>query len=557
MDDRHVNGTSLPRDLRGLEHRPLARRPVLWFAFAAILLPLAVLLVLQYGWLVDLEHAAAVTRQATLGKFLEAIVKGVQYRFTVSAEESLDIPATAVGDEDPEKVVVLLKKKGFPGARLYFLVDYRQHAKMLVFDAGGSRLAISDWSREKLAILTALAPWSIAAKAKTLVDDTRVHFDDHDPANRIVLKPITDETSHLVGFAGAIIDVDYFSSVVLPEIIEKTLPKFGKKHDLVVWVEDSQHRQILATAPGAVRNKGAVRLKLVPLFSDWVITLQDRNATPEAWARRNFALNFSLSVVLMVVLLAGLALVLRAASREMRLSTMKSDFVSNVSHELRTPISSIRVFAEFMRLGRVTDPAKVREYGGYIETESRRLTQLINNILDFSRIESGRKVYNFEEADLEQVAREALATLEVRTRNSDFSISFSGPDVPLPPLHVDAGAIHQAICNLLDNAIKYSGDGREIHVTVTREDGFAVVAVTDHGIGISLDEQKRIFERFHRISTGLRHDVRGSGLGLAIVKHIVEAHGGSVAVESEPGKGSTFSIRLPLARGERQREAEP
>jgi len=557
MSEAHTDPTSQPREWRLVDGRSLARRPTLWLALAAIVLPLAVLLVLQYRWLVDLERASVVTRHATLGKFLEAIVKGVTYRYTFSAEQSLDLPTSTLTNENPEKIGHFFKKKGFSGAQRYFVVDFRHHASLRVFDADGGPLAISDWSPEKLALFSATAPWSVTAKAGSPVDDVGVHFDDRDPAHRIVLRPITDEASHLVGLAGAIIDSTYFSSVVLPEIIEKTLPKFGKKNDLVVWVEDSEHRQILTTAPGAARTKGAVKLRLAPLFSDWVIVLQDRNATPEGWARRNFIFNLSLSVALAAVLLAGLAMVLRTASREMKLSAMKSDFVSNVSHELRTPLSSIRVFAEFMRLGRVGDPAKVREYGTYIEAESRRLTQLINNILDFSRIESGRKVYTFEEADLEQVVRDAVATLEVRTSSSDFSISFRAPEVSLPRMALDANAIHQAICNLLDNAVKYSGEGREILVSVGREDGFAVVAVADRGIGISRDEQKRIFDRFHRVSTGLRHDVRGSGLGLAIVKHIAEAHGGSVAVDSEPGKGSTFSIRLPLESGERTGEVGP
>jgi signal transduction histidine kinase len=232
----------------------------------------------------------------------------------------------------------------------------------------------------------------------------------------------------------------------------------------------------------------------------------------------------------------------------MKLSAMKNEFVSNVSHELRTPLSSIRVFGEFMRRGRVKEPEKVKEYGTYIETESRRLTQLINNILDFSRIESGRKVYTFESADLEDILAGTLSTFTVRLRDKGFEVCYQGPEEPLPEMEVDPNAIDRAVANLLDNAVKYSNGDRKIHLGLERDADEARISVSDHGIGIPRDELDRIFERFHRVSTGLVHDVKGSGLGLSLVRHIVESHGGRVTVESEIGKGSTFTIHLPFVR---------
>jgi signal transduction histidine kinase len=207
-----------------------------------------------------------------------------------------------------------------------------------------------------------------------------------------------------------------------------------------------------------------------------------------------------------------------------------------------------------MRRGRVEDFEKVREYGSYIETESRRLTQLINNILDFSRIESGRKVYTFEDADLEEILAGTLATFTVRLRDKGFDVSYQGPDEPLPEIEVDPNAIDRAVANLLDNAVKYSDGDRVIQVRLDRTDDEAVISVTDRGIGIPRDQQEKIFDRFHRVSTGLVHDVKGSGLGLSLVRHIAEAHGGTVTVESEVGRGSTFTIHLPLKRLEGEDE---
>jgi signal transduction histidine kinase len=283
------------------------------------------------------------------------------------------------------------------------------------------------------------------------------------------------------------------------------------------------------------------------VFTDWKVGLQGELTAPEKWARANFAYNMTLSALLAVVLIGGITLTLRTALREMKLSAMKNEFVSNVSHELRTPLSSIRVFGEFMRRGRVSEQDKVREYGSYIETESRRLTQLINNILDFSRIESGRKVYDFEQADIEEVIAGTLNTYGIRLRNSGIELSYNGPDEAPPEIRIDANAIDRAVANLLDNAVKYSNGGDEIEVGLASSDGDIRISVTDRGIGIPKDEQQRIFERFHRVSTGLVHDVRGSGLGLSLVQHIVEAHGGRVTVDSEVGKGSTFTIHLPIA----------
>ena len=244
--------------------------------------------------------------------------------------------------------------------------------------------------------------------------------------------------------------------------------------------------------------------------------------------------------------MGGIGLAFHAANRAMKLSEMKSDFVSNVSHELRTPLASIRVFAELLRLGRLRTPEKSQEYGEYIEAESRRLTGLINNILDFSRIESGQKTYRFISGDVGDVVGATLKTFEIRLKPSGFHICYEGPERPLPQIKLDPDGIAQAIHNLLDNAVKYSGDSREIDVRLAQESDAVVIAVRDHGIGIARAEQPRIFDRFHRVSTGLVHNVKGSGLGLSIVAHVVQAHQGRITVDSEPGSGATFTIRLPL-----------
>jgi signal transduction histidine kinase len=281
------------------------------------------------------------------------------------------------------------------------------------------------------------------------------------------------------------------------------------------------------------------------VFTNWRLGIRDICATPEELAALSFKNNMMLGGGVMIVLFGAIGLAIQAASRQMKLSQMKSDFVSNVSHELRTPLASIRVFGEYMRLGRVASEEKVREYGEYIEAESRRLTQLINNILDFSKIESAEKKYKFAGTDIVALVHDTVCAFAMPLRDQGYDVSFTAPAAMLPPLTIDKDAIAQVIMNLLDNAVKYSNGRKDIDVEVNVDDGHVRVAVRDRGIGIPAAEQKKIFEKFYRVGSGLVHDVKGSGLGLAIVSHVVKAHGGRVEVTSAPGEGSTFAIVLP------------
>jgi len=546
------NGTFSESELRAVEHSVFGGRRVLWAGVLAVFLPLAVLLGLQYWWLADLERNSAIAREATLKNYLETITKDVHYFYWKISERALNLPPEIFGEKKTEKAAGYFKKKEIEGARRLFIISFLSRDSMLFYDPNKAKMVVPKHSDETVAVWAAASPWSYLRKKGTKIEKTTLSVDQHDQKNRIIINPITDEHYKLVGLAGMIVDQKYFEKVVLPKAIESSLPKFedGEKQELLVIVRDGQKHQILPHDIKTNPKKDRVSRSFAFVFTDWYISLQGDFASPEKWARANFAYNMTLSAVLAAVLLGGIALTIRTALREMKLSAMKNEFVSNVSHELRTPLSSIRVFGEFMRRGRVEDQEKVREYGSYIETESRRLTQLINNILDFSRIESGRRVYTFEDADLEEILAGTLGTFTVRLRDKGFDVSYQGPDEPLPEVEVDPNAIDRAVANLLDNAVKYSEEDRVIHVTLDSNNGEAIISVTDHGIGIPRDQREKIFERFHRVSTGLVHDVKGSGLGLSLVRHIAEAHGGTVTVESEVGTGSTFTIHLPLTRSE-------
>ncbi|MEB3323549.1 MAG: ATP-binding protein, partial [Synechococcaceae cyanobacterium] len=355
----------------------------------------------------------------------------------------------------------------------------------------------------------------------------------------------------VVGVAGMVLDNDAFRDTILGPTIERSLAQlFGEDltKELRVTVRDQAGRLVYGEkAPDWVLERKEARRGFDFVYTDWTLGLRSTRLTPEEWARSNLVINLSLSLLLSVALLGGLVVALRTVARESKLSQMKTDFVSNVSHELRTPLASIRVFGEFLRLGRVRESEKVAEYGEYIETESRRLTQLINNILDFAKIESGSKTYEFRSGDVREVLAECLRTFEVRLSHGGRILEYIEAEGDIPPVRMDGDALIQAFSNLLENADKYSGEGEPIRVSLCRKGAWVIVSIQDQGVGIARDEQKRIFERFHRVSTGLVHDVKGSGLGLAIVKHIMDAHGGKVTVDSDPGKGSVFSLHLPVA----------
>jgi signal transduction histidine kinase len=252
-------------------------------------------------------------------------------------------------------------------------------------------------------------------------------------------------------------------------------------------------------------------------------------------------------LVVPLTLLGGL-LLWRDTRRESRTAEMRSQFVSSVSHELKTPLTSIRMFAETLQMADEThasDPQIRAEYLDTIVSEAERLTRLLNNVLDFSRIERDQKTYHLESAHLANVVDAAVRTMRFPLAEQGFRLDVN-VSRELPPLQIDRDAMEQAILNLLSNAMKYSGKSRDIALRVNRQNGSAVIQVSDHGIGIPAAEQRRIFDRFYRVPSKENRSISGTGLGLALVAHVAEAHGGTVDVLSEPGAGSTFSIKIPV-----------
>jgi signal transduction histidine kinase len=259
---------------------------------------------------------------------------------------------------------------------------------------------------------------------------------------------------------------------------------------------------------------------------------------------------FYLVTLLLVlsVTLFGAYLVWRDVRRELRVAEMRSRFVSAVSHELKTPLTAIRMFAETLQLGRAADPEVHAEYLETIVNESERLTRLLNNVLDFSKIERGQKVYRREPTCLAEIVESSARAMRYPLEQQQLELAVQIED-GVPPARVDRDAIEQAILNLLANAMKYAGESGAIELRLRRSDGQAVIEVADRGIGIELAEQERIFGQFYRVRTKQNEGIPGTGLGLTLVRHIAEGHGGRITVKSASGQGSTFAIHLPLEQG--------
>jgi signal transduction histidine kinase len=362
----------------------------------------------------------------------------------------------------------------------------------------------------------------------------------------VVFYPLRKAAGHgQNGFAGIQLKSEFVKQQFLPEVIAASL---NISSALLVSVFDRDDNEIYRSS-GNGEPHHEVRQAFTPVFRQWKLGIGYADTTIDTLARRQFRQNLMFTGLALLLVLGGVALTLRATTREMKLAEAKSVFVSNVSHELKTPLALIRLFAEMLETGMVKHADKTQEYGRIINHESRRLTQLINNILDFSRIEAGRREYQLVETNPAVVVAEVLQSYAYQMNSAGFVVQTNLAS-NLPNVRLDRDAIAQAVLNLLNNAVKYSPDEKRIEVCVEARAERLAIAVRDHGIGIARAEQRRIFEKFYRVGSGLVHDTKGSGLGLSIVQHIVAAHRGQVTVESTPGQGSCFTIWLPIEQAD-------
>ena len=381
-------------------------------------------------------------------------------------------------------------------------------------------------------------------KAVLGVPESFSHFSDTTGEKTHLVSYNSDEKNSIFGFT---LDEEYLTKGLIPSVMEKIL--FNESWNVQV-VDDKQNLVYRKDISQSISNGLPMTYSrdFEENFPPWAVRIYQtapNTAQKEFNLRRNIYI--SLAAVVIAALLFGGVLAIKSTAKELKLAKLKSEFVATVSHEFRTPLTSIRYLADLLQRGRVGKEERKQKYYESITHESERLSRLIENILDFSKIEAGMKEYEFEETDVAEMCGDVVSRFQEQADPQEFTIESDIPD-EMPNILADKEALPRALFNLLDNAVKYSGDCRQIQFRTWAEQNHIFFKVKDQGIGIPRDDQDKVFEKFYRAGDIPNSTIKGSGIGLTIVSHIVEAHGGEVILESELGKGTEVTIQLPIDR---------
>lgn len=391
-----------------------------------------------------------------------------------------------------------------------------------------------------------------AAALSIILDSTRVAIDSvvsrkrlfvavNDKRTMLTIAIAAEHRSDADAAVGAIIDQAELAGTVLPRLIES----MSLVDNVALMIKSESH----ATVYGAPPPAGARLTVSSPFegrFPSWTIELYqvDPHFFESLISGRQSFYIYAL-ITVMLAMIFGAIMTTRMMSRELELARMKSDFVSTVSHEFRSPLTSIRQLAEMLQSGRVLSDERRKRYYDVILEQSERLSLMVSNILDLARIDEQRFNLEYEQVDMKQLLNSIVMRVRNQREVEDISIALNIDD-ELPLASVDPGAIAHIMSNLIDNAIKYSSERPKVTIAAHSDHHDIVITVEDQGVGIPKGETEKVFERFYRTGDEFTRKVKGSGLGLALVRELVHAHGGTIKLSSEPHKGSTFTIRLPL-----------
>jgi signal transduction histidine kinase len=550
-----------PSMFRGAIRKLSLRQKLVILASVGVLLPILVLTYLQYRSLTELQNKTKGAFKDNVRQGLIIVEQRMRQRLEDIAAQTLNpigsmhlssLITKEGGAEEIEKYFAAVKRS-HPEIEQIFAFAYRTDKQgtdsyAYLHSDKFEKIAQAGFTPTQSHILFL---FDKSRMAQSFLDGNRKYLFLHDSSpisnmrqGTYLFYPLNDLTKgEQKGFGGVLLSKGFVSDDLMAGIIRPLVAS----HSPAMTITISDENQHVLYSNGAPQKGYLLESNLDRPFSDWKAAIGLKDTNLDELARQSFLHMAGATVLVLVFLLAGIALTIRATDREARLAQAKSNFVANVSHELKTPLSLISLFSEILELGRVNNEEKKAEYYGIIRHESRRLNQTIDNILDFSRIEAGRKTYQLVDGDMAEVIDNVLSTHRYQIINSGFDVQTDiQPD--LPSVLIDRDAMAQAISNLLDNAIKYSGKVKQISITAKMLESDLSIEIADRGIGIPRAEQAKVFEKFYRVGNGLVHDVKGSGLGLSLVKHIIEAHKGTISVESDVGKGTRFKILLPLAR---------
>jgi signal transduction histidine kinase len=544
--------------------RPWRKPPPILVFMLAVMLPAAALVVASVAYLRHMQR----------DKVIEAVIER-EYQQTLAiaekriAERAYEVAGKAVRQfpnaDQPDQLDTFLTNH--PDITHAFIWTGKGH---MVFRSRPERMGDPDFQSENKKTATEFDAWFDLAseehfakiKAAEMADGRRFYISNEYIARGdrmlyesfVFFSPRGSNPDHpaLAGFA---YDEDYLKNDLFPQALNEILPYQNPSDTahphLAMMIRKAKDDHPLAASMCWDGGAPEVERRLDGVFSGLILGIRPEGTTIADISNRWTRLAFMILGALSLLMLTGMILAYRNVSSELALAKLKSDFVSNVSHELRTPLALIRLYAETLELGRISSAGKHQQYYEIIRKESERLSALINNILDFSRIEAGKKEYSFRETDVADLVRNTLESYRFEIEQNGFQFE-QRIDNNLPPLHVDREAIARSLLNLVNNAVKYSAAEKYLGVHLYRRNDKVNLEVIDHGIGIPVKEQVKIFEKFYRVGDPLVHNTKGSGLGLSLVRHIVLAHGGVLAVESAPGRGSKFIITLPVQNSEVQ-----
>jgi len=389
-----------------------------------------------------------------------------------------------------------------------------------------------------------MAPLSVTDKNEAEDSSGNFFHLSQKTGDKLILFSYTyPDSQSLFGFT---IDNRYLKNEIFPSILAKLPIKEG----FIVQITDEGDNVI---AGEEISEQGSPPLLSYSCnfeegFPPWMVKIYQSSPSE---AERQFGIRrniYVLSVVVVIIaILFGGVMAIRGTAKELRLAKLKSEFVSTVSHEFRTPLTSIRYLAELLQRGRVKEESKKQQYYESITHESERLSRLIENILDFSKIEAGMKEYEFAETNVTEMCQDVVSRFQEQIAPQDFTVE-DEISKELPKIFADKEALGRALYNLLDNAVKYSGESRKIKFRAWTDPSKIYLKVEDKGIGIGKEDQDRVFEKFYRSGDVQDSSIKGSGIGLTLVSHIAKAHCGEVIIESGLGEGTEVTIILPIDR---------
>jgi two-component system phosphate regulon sensor histidine kinase PhoR len=330
--------------------------------------------------------------------------------------------------------------------------------------------------------------------------------------------------------------------------IRARLQSIAREEFRIVIFDENTNSPIISTEKENPSVRSFDQVGEMWLFPRVRIGINLRKQTISDLASNRIREGLIITGIVLIVLIGGVWFLFASVKREIQLAQIKSEFISNVSHEIRTPLALISMYIETLEMGRIRTREKTNEYYEIIGKETRRLTGIVNKILNFSRLEGGKHQFKFEVCNLNTIAESVMETYQFHLKKKGFELKFY-PSDNVPCCKCDKESVVDAIINLLDNAQKYSVHNKKIELKTGVKKKYVFAEVKDYGPGIPKRNQKFVFDKFYRVTTGdLANDVKGSGLGLAIVSEIVKAHHGKVTLNSKPGEGCAFRLYLPIIK---------